>query len=85
MNPFAHRHRLTLGSLHQRTTKLEASMATLQETITAIQTDSSQMGDDLKTVAAQLAAVEAKLTAGEQVAADELAPITAQIHATADA
>ncbi|MGH3994613.1 MAG: hypothetical protein ACRDSN_19400, partial [Pseudonocardiaceae bacterium] len=59
-------------------------MATLDETITAIDAETTRIGNNVTDVASDLDALRAELAGRDQAAADRLAPIVTRLTAEAD-
>ncbi|MGH3834199.1 MAG: hypothetical protein ACRDSF_00625 [Pseudonocardiaceae bacterium] len=71
-------------TLHDRLTRLEKHMATLDETITAIDAETTRIGTNVTEVAADLDALRDELAGHDQAAADRLAPLVTRLTGEAD-
>ncbi|MGH3942515.1 MAG: hypothetical protein ACRDTG_28605 [Pseudonocardiaceae bacterium] len=59
-------------------------MATLEETVTALDTETTRIGDNVNQVAAELAELREDVAERDQATADRLAPIVARLTGEAD-
>lgn len=70
--------------MNDRIRRLEKHMATLDDTVTALDAETTRIGTNITDVANDLEALRGELAGRDQAAADRLAPIVARLTAEAD-